>query len=64
MLLVLVLVPFTGWSALGFPTDNLALGALTSSVIAGVICFAKLSVKKNGGGKKQKKAANRAKEPV
>ena len=41
MLVAFVLVPVGTWAGLGFPTDKMALGTLTSSIIAGIILFIK-----------------------
>ena len=69
LLLVFVLTPVMGWTALGFPTDNVALGAMVTSVLAGVIGFVKVmldedeSVKKVGVKKsKQSTTPERVKE--
>lgn len=58
LLLVFVLTPLVGWTALGFPVDNLSLGALASAVLAGVVSFAKvmLSEDKTSKSKKGKKS--------
>lgn len=41
MLVAFVLPAFSVWSALGFPTDRMALGLLTSNVITGIIAALK-----------------------
>ena len=60
LLVVLVLSPVMGWSALGFPMDDLSLGAVVSSVLAGVVLFAKVMLgeedESGKGNRKGKKA--------
>lgn len=41
MFIAFVLPAFSVWSALGFPTDRMALGLLSSNVITGVIAALK-----------------------
>lgn len=55
LLLVFVLSPVMGWTALGFPTDNLSLGAMVSSILVGVIVFAKVMLGGDDVVKKVKK---------
>ena len=55
LLLILVLAPVMGWTALGFPMDNLSLGAMVTSILAGVIGFAKVMLGEDDVVKKVKK---------
>ena len=41
MCLVFILPPIITWSALGFPTDRLAMGILVSAILSGVLVFLK-----------------------
>ena len=60
LLLVFVLTPVMGWTALGFPMDNVALGAMVGSILAGVIGFAKLMLGEDEVVKKIKKVKTAA----
>lgn len=55
LLLVFVLTPVMGWTALGFPLDNAALGTMVSSVLAGVIVFAKVILSEDQSGKENRR---------
>lgn len=61
LLLVFVLTPLAAWTSLGFPMDNISLGAMTSSVIGGVISFT-LVMLKGDSTKKEKKARSLSKD--
>lgn len=61
LLVVLVLSPVMGWSALGFPMDDVSLGAVVSSVLAGVVLFAKVML---GGDESSRKVKRGRKAEV
>ena len=61
LLVVLVLSPVMGWSALGFPMDDVSLGAVVSPVLAGVILFAKVML---GGDESSRKVKRGRKAEV